>query len=60
MADLYALGLEIKTSGFKDASGADPAAIARLNVTVDNMKRDLPAIVTQSIRKANQSNVKFG
>lgn len=32
-----------------DASGADPAAIARLDQTIDTLKRDLPRIITRTM-----------
>ena len=43
-----------------DATGADAAAIARLHAAMQKRDAELPARVTQAIRLANKSNVKFG
>lgn len=43
-----------------DASGADPAAIQRLEGSLNKLKRDLPATVVETVRKAQKSNVKLG
>jgi TP901 family phage tail tape measure protein len=42
-----------------DATGADAAGLARVQAEVVKLKTDMPAVVTQAIRKANNSNVKF-
>lgn len=43
-----------------DASGADAANVARLEAALAKSNRELEGRVIQAIRKANQSNVKFG
>ena len=43
-----------------DASGADAANVARLEAALVRSNRELEGRVIQAIRKANQSNVKFG
>lgn len=43
-----------------DASGADPAAIQRLESGMAKMRAAIPAQVIESVRKAQKSNVKLG
>ena len=43
-----------------DATGADAAELARVRGELTKLQTNLPGIVTQSIRKANNSNVKLG
>lgn len=43
-----------------DASGADPAAIARLETGLAKVKNEIPGQVIASVRKAQKSNVKLG
>lgn len=43
-----------------DASGADPAAIQRLESGLAKMRAEIPAQVIESVRKAQKSNVKLG
>jgi tape measure domain-containing protein len=43
-----------------DASGADPAAIARLETGLAKVKNEIPSQVIASVRKAQKSNVKLG
>lgn len=42
-----------------DNRGASVEAVARNEMQIEKLKRDLPAIVTQSVRKAQKSNVKL-
>lgn len=42
-----------------DNRGASSEAVARNAEQLEKMRRDIPGIVTQAIRKANNSNVKF-
>lgn len=43
-----------------DARGADAAAVARLQAGLEKTNREMDARIIQSIRKAQQSNVKLG
>ncbi len=52
-------GLTLNMPVTIDATGADPAALGRVRAEVTQLKTDMPGLVTQAIRKANNSNVKF-
>lgn len=52
-------GISAPVSIMIDATGADAAALAKVQTQLKDLKDELPYRVTAAVRKAQQSNVKF-
>lgn len=57
---LSGTGVTLHFSPVIDNRGASAEAVARNEIQLENLKRDLPSIVTASVRKAQKSNMKLG